>query len=581
MKVLFDVGTTLPGYCLVEQLYFSTKTLVYRALREADGQSVIIKLLKREYPTVNELLQFRNQYNIAKTLSLPGVVTPYCLEPLGRGYALVMEDFGGVSLTEYTQGHPLELEEFLVIALQLAEILHGLYQHRVIHKDLKPANILIHPQTKQIKLIDFSIASVLIHETQTLQNPNGIEGTLAYLSPEQTGQMNRGIDYRSDFYSLGVTFFELLIGQLPFQSNDPMELVYSHIAKQAPVIHKIDPAIPLVVSAIVSKLMAKNAEDRYQSASGLLADLQKCLTELKMTGQISSFEVGQLDTIGQLNIPQKLYGREQQVKQLLEAFVRVACPENGSSSSRSELMLVSGYSGIGKSSLVNEVHKPIVRQRGYFISGKFDQFKRNIPYASLIQAFQSLMRQLLTEDTYKLQNWQQKLRTALGENGQVIVDVIPEVEAIVGKQPPVEELRGTEAQNRFNRIFQSFIEVFAQPEHPLVLFLDDLQWADSASFNLIEVLMSHSESKYLLLIGADRDNEVSSTHPLMKMLNALQKVNAPINNIVLYPLEIHYVRQLVADTLNDANRINSLAELLFNISQGNPFFLTQLLKSLY
>jgi predicted ATPase/signal transduction histidine kinase len=581
MKVSFDVGATLPGYCLVEQLYFSTKTLVYRALREADRQSVIIKLLKREYPTVNELLQFRNQYNIAKTLSLPGVVTPYCLEPLRHGYALVMEDFGGVSLTEYTQGHPLELKEFLIIALQLAEILHGLYQHRVIHKDLKPANILIHPQTKQIKLIDFSIASVLVHETQTLQNPNGIEGTLAYLSPEQTGRMNRGIDYRSDFYSLGVTFFELLIGQLPFQSNDPMELVYSHIAKQAPVIHSLNPKIPLVLSAIVSKLMAKNAEDRYQSASGLLADLQKCLTELQMTGQISSFKVGQLDTISQLNIPQKLYGREQQVKQLLEAFVRVACPENISSSSRSELMLVSGYSGIGKSSLVNEIHKPIVRQRGYFISGKFDQFKRNIPYASLIQAFQSLMRQLLTEDTHKLQNWQQKLRTALGENGQVIVDVIPEVEAIIGKQPPVEELRGTEAQNRFNRIFQSFIEVFARAEHPLVLFLDDLQWADSASLNLIQVLISHSESKYLLLIGAYRDNEVSATHPLIKMINALQKANAPVNNIVLYPLEIQYVRQLVADTLNDTNRINPLTELLFNISQGNPFFLTQLLKSLY
>ncbi|KAF3884130.1 MULTISPECIES: trifunctional serine/threonine-protein kinase/ATP-binding protein/sensor histidine kinase [Nostocales] len=581
MKVSFDPGTTLPGYCLVEQLYFSAKTLVYRALREADQQRVIIKLLKREYPTVNELLQFRNQYNIAKNLPLSGVVSPYSLEPLRHGYALVMEDFGGVSLTEYTQGHPLELEEFLLIALQLADILQGLYQHRVIHKDLKPANVLIHPQTKQIKLIDFSIASVLRHETQTLQNPNGIEGTLAYLSPEQTGRMNRGIDYRSDFYSLGVTFFELLTGQLPFQSNDPMELVYSHIAKQAPAVHNINPDIPLVLSAIVRKLMAKNAEDRYQSASGLLADLQRCVTEFKINEQISNFEVGQLDASAQLNIPQKLYGREQQVKQLLAAFTRVACPEDSSSSSRSELVLVSGYSGIGKSSLVHEVHKPIVRKRGYFISGKFDQFKRNIPYASLIQAFQSLMRQLLTEDTHKLQNWQEKLKRALGENGQVIVDVIPELEAIVGKQPSIEELRGTEAQNRFNRVFQAFIEVFTQPEHPLVLFLDDLQWADSASLNLIQVLMSNPESKHLLLIGAYRDNEISATHPLMKMLDVLHKANTAIENIVLYPLEIHYVRQLVADTLNDRNRSVPLAELLFNISQGNPFFLTQLLKSLY
>ncbi|MGD1909487.1 MAG: AAA family ATPase, partial [Rivularia sp. (in: cyanobacteria)] len=424
-------------------------------------------------------------------------------------------------------------------------------------------------------LTDFSIASRLSNEKLQLTNPNQLEGTLTYMSPEQTGRMNRALDYRTEYYSLSVTFYEMLTGQLPFQSNDPLELIHSHIAKQPVAIQQLNPEIPNAIANVVVKLMAKNAEDRYQTAKGLLADLELCREQLEITGTIIEFQPGRLDVLSQLLIPQKLYGRETQVNQLLDAFERV------SKGSR-ELMLVSGYSGIGKSSVVYEVNKPITQKRGYFISGKFDQFKRNIPYASLIQAFSGLMQQLLTESTTQLEQWHSKILAAVGTNGQVIIDVIPEVELIIGKQAEVPQLGGIEAQNRFNRVFTEFINVFAQKEHPLVIFLDDLQWADSATLKLMQLLTADSECKYLLLIGAYRDNEVSSTHPLIQTLEKIEKNNAIVHNIVLQPLEIFDVTHLIEDTLKDnTDRVNTLAELIFNKTGSNPFFITQLLQALY
>ncbi|MEG4029818.1 MULTISPECIES: AAA family ATPase [unclassified Microcoleus] len=573
MSAAVDLTKRVSGYHLVEQLYCGSRTLVYRAIRETDQLPVVIKLLNRDYPSFSELLQFRNQYTIAKNLRLPGVVEPYNLDSYRHSYALVMEDFGGISLRDYAQEASLSLAEILEIAIQITDILDGLYRNRVIHKDIKPANVLIHPKTKQIKLIDFSIASLLPRETQEIQNPNVLEGTLAYISPEQTGRMNRGIDYRTDFYSLGATFYELLTGKLPFECDDPMELVHCHIAKQPPSINSKE--IPQVVSDIVMKLMAKNAEKRYQSALGLKHDLERCLQQCQETGKIETFELGTRDVCDRFLIPEKLYGREREIQQLLAAFERV-------SQGNSEMMLVAGFSGIGKTVVVNEVHKPIVRKHGYFSKGKFDQFNRNIPFSAFVQAFRDLMTQLLSESDLQIQAWKTKILAALGDNGQVIIEVIPELERIIGEQPPAPELSGIAAQNLFNLLFQKFISVFTTKEHPLVMFLDDLQWADSASLKLMQLLIGESQSSHLLLIGAYRDNEVSAAHPLMLTLDEVTKTGATVNTITLAPLARTSLNQLVADTLTCSPKLaEPLTELVYQKTKGNPFFATQFLKALH
>ena len=567
--------TLLPGYEYLELLHSSSRTLVYRGLRLVDRNAVIIKLLNCKYPTFSKLINFRNQYTIAKNLDLPGLVKPLALEHYSNSLALVMEDFGGISLSEYIAQQALNIEAFLQIALALCQILEGLYRHRVIHKDIKPSNILIHPDSKQIKLIDFSISSLLPRETQVLQNPNILEGTLAYLSPEQTGRMNRGIDYRSDFYSLGVTFYQLLTGQLPFVCDDPMELVHCHIAKIPTAPHAVKNSIPPVLSDLVMKLMAKTAERRYQSALGLKSDLEKCLSLLHERGTVEAFELGRRDRSDRFLIPEKLYGRETEVQTLLQAFHRVA---NGTC----ELMLVAGFSGIGKTAVINEVHKPIVRQRGYFIKGKFDQFQRNIPFSAFVQAFRDLMGQLLGESDAQLERWKAKILQALGENGQVIIEVIPELERIIGKQPPATELSGSAAQNRFNRLFQKFIQVFTTANHPLVAFIDDLQWADSASLKLMQLLASDLETGYLLLLGAYRDNEVFPAHPLMLVVDEVVKSGATINTITLAPLSLGDLNRLVADTLSCQLELAlPLTELIHQKTKGNPFFATQFLKGLH
>ena len=524
MNVSLDTAIiTLPNYELNERLYSGFKATVYRGIQLANAlqktQAVAIKFLHREYPSFNELLQFRNQYTIAKNLDNNGIIRSYSLEPYRNGYALIIEDFGGVSLKEYTQHQSLEIEEFLKIAIALADILNYLYQNRVIHKDIKPQNILINPETKEVKLIDFSISSLLPKETQEIKNPNRLEETLAYISPEQTGRMNRGIDYRSDFYSLGVTFYELLTGKLPFDVSDPLDLVHSHLAKVPISVQEFNPDVPLVLSEIVMKLMAKNAEDRYQSALGLKYDLEICQRQLEKTGEIVNFEIGQRDLCDRFTIPEKLYGRETEVVTLLAAFERVS---RGST----ELMLVAGFSGIGKTVVINEVYKPIVRQKGYFIKGKYDQFNRNIPFSAFVQAFRDLIGQLLSESDAQLQEWKAKTLKAVGENGQVIIEVIPELELLIGKQSEVTELSGSAAQNRFNLLFQKFVQVFTSVDHPLVIFLDDLQWADSASLKLLQLLTN--DTGHILILGAYRDNEVSPVHPFMLTVEELKKTEVTV-----------------------------------------------------
>ncbi|MCC3494428.1 MAG: AAA family ATPase [Microcoleus sp. PH2017_25_DOB_D_A] len=584
---------TLPGYKITTSISDGFNTSVYRGIRQSDEQPVIIKILKAEFPTLEQITRLKNEYKITQHLHADSIVTYYSLETYQNRLALISEDFGGNSLGQIIS-KKLDLTAFLNIGIQLASALNSLHQNGIIHKDIKPSNIIINLETGIVKITDFSIASRLSKETPQINSANLVEGTVAYMSPEQTGRMNRTLDYRSDFYSLGVTFYEMLTGKLPFKSNDILELVHCHIAK-----HPAPPSecrrnlensdlVPQVVSDIVMKLLGKNAEDRYQTAEGIKADLENCLNSWQTTGEVAYFVPGQLDRSGQLSIPQKLYGRELEVDSLLAAFERVGTRQcrvpTGDRDllpGRSEIVLVSGYSGIGKTAIVNEVHKPIVRQRGYFINGKFDQFKRNIPYAALIQAFGSLIGQLLTESSENLQAWREKLAAALGTNGAVIVDVIPEIELIIGKQPEVPQLGAAESQNRFNRVFQEFIGVFTRAEHPLVIFLDDLQWADSASLNLMQLLLGNSESKYLLLIGAYRDNEVHPTHPLVQAIEQIAKTGTPVNNIVLQPLDFGNVCELIADTITANDKVRLLAELIFHKTGGNPFFITQLLQALY
>ncbi|MDT9184046.1 AAA family ATPase [Limnospira sp. PMC 289.06] len=577
-----NIIANLPGYQITEELYTGSRTLVYRGIRSSDKQPVVIKILRHEYPNFNELVQFRHQYTIGKNLDFPSIVKPLNLEVYGNSYALIMEDGGGVSLSQYLETsqnkhskyHYFNLEDVLKIAIQIAETLNYLYQNRVIHKDIKPANILINPDTKQVKLIDFSISSLLPWEAPEVENPNVLEGTLSYISPEQTGRMNRGIDYRSDFYSLGVTCYELLTGKLPFKSSDVMELVHCHLAKQPRPIHEINPNIPIVISEIVSKLMAKNAEDRYQSALGIKYDLEQCLHQLQETGNIESFAIAQQDISDRFMIPEKLYGREAEVQQLLAAFDRV-------NMNQTEMMLVAGFSGIGKTAVINEVHKPIVRQRGYFIKGKYDQFNRHIPLAAFVQAFRDLMGQILSESDSKIQTWKTHILEAVGENGQVLIDVIPELEHIIGPQPPALELSGNAAQNRFDLLFHKFLQVFTNKEHPLVIFLDDWQWSDSASLNLLKMLMQETQG-YLLILGAYRDHEVSPVHPFILTVNEIIQTGATVNTITLSPLPELDINQLVADTLNCQLSIaKSLAKLVYQKTHGNPFFATQLLKALH
>ncbi|MEG4348143.1 AAA family ATPase [Microcoleus sp. LAD1_D3] len=564
---------SIAGVAAQTLLYESANSLVYRAIREADNQPIILKMLKESYPTPQELARYRTEYRIIQELKEPGVVQVYDLQKYQNSLVMFVEDFGGESLTIWMQQRKFTIEEFLQIAIATTETLGQIHRANIIHKDINPSNIVYNAETKQLKIIDFGISTQLTRETPTLKNPNILEGTLAYISPEQTGRMNRSLDYRADFYSLGVTFYELLTGKLPFETEDALELVHCHIARQPVPPHEIDPTIPLILSQIVSKLIAKNAENRYQTAGGLKHDLEMCLVQLQETDSIEEFDLGTRDITDRFLIPEKLYGRETSVSNLLAAFERVSI---GSA----EMMLVAGLSGIGKTAVVKEVHKPIARQRGYFIKGKYDQFQRNIPFSAFVQAFRELMGQLLSESDAQLQTWKTLILTAVGESGQVLIEVIPELERIIGAQSPALELSGSAAQNRFNLLMQKFVQVFTQAEHPLVIFLDDLQWVDSASLKLLQVLME--DTGHLLVLGAYRDNEVSAAHPFMLTVDEIVKSGAVVNTITLQLLSLADINQLVADTLIcDLSLAGPLTELVYEKTKGNPFFSTQFLKALY
>ena len=572
---------TLPGITIHSKIYESLASLVYRGIREQDDCAVIAKVLKQDYPSPQELTRYRQEYEITRSLNIEGVVKAYSQQGYQRTLVLLLEDFGGESLECWMRQQsdfcPMPLSFFLNMAIAITDTLGKIHAAHIIHKDINPGNIVFNPKTGVVKIIDFGIATRFSRTNPTFKSLRLLEGNPAYLSPEQTGRMNRMLDYRTDFYSLGTTFYELLTGQLPFPTSDLLELVHCHIATQPIPPHELNATIPQPVSNLILKLMAKNAEDRYQSAWGIKADLERCAQQLAEMGQINAISLGRQDVSEQFRIPQKLYGREAEIEALWVAFDRVA----GHKAVR-EMMLVSGYAGVGKTALVQELFKPITAKHGYFISGKFDQFRRNIPYSAIVDALQKLVQQLLGEPNNQVEVWRSRLLTALGSNGQIIIDVIPEVEFILGKQPPVPEVGATEAQNRFNLTFQKFVRAFCAKEHPLVIFLDDLQWIDAATLKFIELILLDEQIQYLFLIGAYRNNKLTSTHPLVLTLESMRNQGAVLQEIVLTPLTLEPLSQLIAETLHhNADVVRSLAQVVLRKTEGNPFFVGEFLKLLY
>ena len=565
------VGMDLTGYEL-SPLRDDGELTLYRA-RQTHNPTPLLVLVARGVAPARGATRVEHEYALGELLDPRWAARPLALERRNGTTTLVLEDSGG-ELLERFLGRPLELTRFLRLAIQLAGAVGQVHRQGLIHKDVRPANVLVDARAG-VHLIGFGIASQLPRERQVPAAPEVIAGTFAYMAPEQTGRMNRSIDGRSDLYSLGVTLYEMLTGALPFTASEPMEWIHCHVARK-PVppsarLSGIEPA----VEAIILKLLAKTAEDRYQTAAGVEADLRRCLAGWEAGGRIEPFALGAHDVSDRLLIPEKLYGRAAEIAALVATFDRVV------THGTTELVLVSGYSGVGKSSVVNELHKVLVPTRGLFAAGKFEQYKRDIPYATLAQAFQGLVREILGKDDAAVAVWRQALLEALGTNGGLIVGLIPELALIIGEPPPVPGLAPQDAQHRFQAVFRRFLGVFARPEHPLALFLDDLQWLDSASLDLIEHLVTHPEVRHLLLVGAYRDNEVGAAHPLRRTLELVRKAQARAHEIVLAPLAPDDVGQLVADSLRcGAAQARPLAALIYEKTAGNPFFAIQFLTAL-
>jgi PAS domain S-box-containing protein len=547
---------------------------LYRARNEEDLSQVLVHAPPKEEAGPKSLKRLEHEYSLREELDPAWAARPIAITFHWNRPVLVLEDPGGIPLDQLL-GQGSDLGSSLRWAISLATAIGSMHRRGIVHKDIKPANVLVNPSTGQAWLMGFGIASRLPQERQSPDPPEFIAGTLPYMAPEQTGRMNRSTDSRSDLYSYGVTLYQMLTGWLPFTASDSMEWVHCHVARRPMPPDERTQGIPRPVSSVVMKLLTKTAEERYQTAAGVESDLSRCLGEWEKLGRVNSFSLGTQDASDRLWIPERLYGRDQEVKVLLDAFERVVMAEV------SRLALVSGYSGIGKSSVVNELQKAIVLPRGIFIAGKFDQHRRDIPYATLAQAFQTLVRQILGKSEDDLDHWRTDIRQAVGPNGQLIVNLIPELELIIGKQPPVPELPPQETQNRFQAVFRRFLGVFAQKEHPLTLFLDDLQWLDVATLSFIEHLLGHPDVKHLLIVGAYRDNEVSPSHPLLLMLDSIRKAGVTVDEIVLKPLSFTDVNHFIADALRcQPARSEGLAELVHQKTAGNPFFVIQFLTAL-
>lgn len=573
---MFQIGC----YLIQEKLFESSGTIVFRAknthsAKNGFPESVVLKQLKYDYPTAEQLARFRREFELTKKLSGAGVIGTHELIRHENTLVMVIEDFYGESLATVYKERAMRLPEFWRFALKVVDCLAVVHDAKVIHKDINPSNILLNTQNQKIKLIDFGISIELASESIDAEKPGVLKGTLAYISPEQTGRMNRVLDYRTDFYSLGISFYQMLTNTLPFDADDPIEWVHAHIAKVPKSPHEHNSRIPKPLSDLVMKLIAKNAEDRYVTIAGLKRDLEICRREHSTTGDIGQFVLGANDHSGELNLSQKIYGRELELATMLGLYDKVV---NG----RKSLLTVSGASGIGKTSLIREIQKPVVSRQGYYTEGKFDQFERSTPYSAIVQATTSLVRQILTENQEQIENWKYRFLQALEGNGQLVIDVIPEMKHIIGEQPTLANIQGTELENRFHRTFQRFMRAVCDTERPLVIFLDDMQWCDLATLKLVSLLLNDNHIKHLYLVLAWRDNEVLATHPLAQSLDELNSTDIIRSNLKLSPLSAQDMNRFIADSTGlDLQSCRQLASLCFDKTLGNPFYLNQFLLSLY
>lgn len=559
----------------IRNIYQSSNSWIYRAIKTCSDTEVVIKALNRAEPTPIELGRFRNEYKLANKVEHPNVIKNLDITTFNGAPAIVMEDFGGESLDRSWMSSRRNLKEKLSVSYRMAAAIEAIHENNIIHKDINPANIVWCPVLDVLKIIDFGISTEQVEERCAVQNPTALEGTLAFMSPEQTGRMNRSVDHRSDLYCLGTTLYWLFTGRAPFDETDPLRLIYAQIANPPIPPCQLDAQIPDVVSNIILKLMAKDAGGRYQSISGVKYDLGQCRRKLRENGTIDYFDMGKKGHLTRFRTPASLYGREAERRAVRAAFDRV-CEQK-----TSELTMIRGASGVGKTALAGEINKEVAAKNGLFLSGKFDQMAASIPHKSIIQAFGKLFEHLLAEPKEKLRQWKRIINAAVHPNGKIITDVIEGARLVLGPQPELIDLPPLEAGNRFNHVLKKLVAVFAKKEHPLVLFFDDLQWSDASTLRLMQGLLL-SKIQYLHLIGAYRDNEIGPSHRLARLIKKVKSRNIPLSEIKLNPLNLDIVNTFIMDAMLTGDPIKTapLAELCHIKTKGNPLHLVQLMADL-